>query len=992
MKRLSALLGLCLLGAAPSALEIRGLRHPALSPDGRRIAFDWHGDIWSCPTEGGQAERLTDDPADEQKPCWSPDGTKIAFSSDKAGNRDLFVLDLGSKEARQLTYHSSDDDTPAWSPDGKWIAFQSNRDSNLDLPLNNNVWDLWKTPADGGTATRITRFRGENPAWSPDGKWIIYDRYSSGYADGEHNLFVIASDGSGVPREIASGGEDSRHPVVKGSQVYFAHEANGLKLSSSHRNVWRTSITGGPLLQVTGHRDNEVTWPSATPKSDVLVYEHDFDLYSVDLRKSLPEPRKLAITTGYQYDNPETLRTYTAGFRTPAWSPSGSRIAFVCRGQVWIASADGGDPKAITGDEDDHRDPAWTPDENGIVYVGGLPGAPAHVWVADVASGAVRKLTREEGNYRTPRLTADGRRLLVSRTRGESTELLLMDLDAGGSQQLATGGDGAPEYGTFSPDGKSIAFLLTQGNRTDVVVMSVEGRNRRVIPTEQSVKSGLAWSPDGTKLAWSQASQDGSRSVQVAEVESSQIQNVARGGLSPSWSPDGTMLVAEVDRGRAPEAQTLLIFDLRSSHKLTIDIKASRRVSRREDMLGVFLQVWASYAGNYYDPFFHGVDWTAAREKYRGLAGECRTKPELYDLINDMIRELHSSHIHLTPAPLKNSVVSGSLAADLASNEDGTLRVVRIEGGGPAEKAGLAEGEMIVGAQGSPLTPRTDLDRILTGDAGAGIPEIQLDVRSDAGAVRSVTLKGLERNALRELKYENRIAWRKKVTRERSGGRLAYHHIKLMVQPEVTRLKRALEEDCADAEGLVLDERDGMGGLAHRPVCSLLDSTAADRLNANPACATRNRNGATALDKYGQGPQGGRNSGKSWDRPVIMIQNEISRSDKEILPFTFRHLGIGYLVGMPTAGGVIGGNEWTMQDGSKIIVSVQGWFAADGRNLEGYGVPPDFRAAETHEDLIAGHDAPLEKAIEVLLAQMDGKIARLRKPGLEKKFEGQPGK
>jgi len=128
------------------------------------------------------------------------------------------------------------------------------------------------------------------------------------------------------------------------------------------------------------------------------------------------------------------------------------------------------------------------------------------------------------------------------------------------------------------------------------------------------------------------------------------------------------------------------------------------------------------------------------------------------------------------------------------------------------------------------------------------------------------------------------------------------------------------------------------------------------------------------------------------DKPVIMVMNEISRSDKEILPFTFRHLGIGYLVGMPTAGGVIGGNEWTMQDGSRITVSVQGWFSADGRNLEGYGVPPDYRVAETHEDLLAGRDAPLEKAIEVLLAQMDGKIAALRKPGLEKNGDSRQGK
>jgi len=319
------------------------------------------------------------------------------------------------------------------------------------------------------------------------------------------------------------------------------------------------------------------------------------------------------------------------------------------------------------------------------------------------------------------------------------------------------------------------------------------------------------------------------------------------------------------------------------------------------------------------------------------------------------------------------------------------LKIVRVEPNGPADKAGLVAGDVLVGIGETSLDAGRDLDRLLSADHAETPPEVQVRVKSAGGEERTVAIRGLERGALRALKYENRIAARKKMVKERSGGRLAYHHIKMMVQAEVSRLKTALEKEFPEAEALVLDERDGVGGLAHRPICSLLDSGAADRLNAAPACYTRNRNGTTSPDVYGAGSQGGRNPGKSWDRPVILVQNEISRSDKEIFPYTFRYLGIGYLVGMPTAGGVIGGNEWSMRDGSKITVSVQGWFSADGRNLEGYGVPPDFRVPETHEDLIAGRDAALEKAIEVLLAQLDGKIASPRKPG-DRKGEGQPGK
>src|SRR6185436_21042901 len=101
MARVAALLFVLVLGAAPPSIEIRGMRHPALSPDGKRVAFDWHGDVWICPVEGGAAERVTRDPAHEQKPCWSPDGRKLAFSSDKGGNRDIFVVDLATGDVEQ---------------------------------------------------------------------------------------------------------------------------------------------------------------------------------------------------------------------------------------------------------------------------------------------------------------------------------------------------------------------------------------------------------------------------------------------------------------------------------------------------------------------------------------------------------------------------------------------------------------------------------------------------------------------------------------------------------------------------------------------------------------------------------------------------------------------------------------------------------------------------------------------------------------------------
>ena len=396
-----ALIGLALLGATGGDLEIAGMRHPALSPDGEWIAFDWSGDIWVCPSGGGTARRLTHDPSHEQKPAWSLDGTTIAFAGDRQGNLDLYLLDVATLGVEPLTFHSSDDDAPAWSPDGKSIAFQSTRDSNLDLAFNDRVWDVWRMEAGGGTATRVTRFRGENPAWSPDGEWIAYDRYATGYNDGEHNIFVVSADGSGIPREVAAGSEDSRRPAFRGGDLYFAHEANGIH-RAGNRNVWKTSLKGGALRQVTGHARDQVTWPTTSENHPFLVYEHGFGLHTLDLRKPGSKPRKLRIVAEAAQADPGVSRVLIRGMGQPAWSPSGARIAFTCRGDIWTVAADGGEAKRVSASLDEDRDPFWSSDGRSLVYISRPWGGPGHVAIISSKGGKGRPVTREPGFYANP--------------------------------------------------------------------------------------------------------------------------------------------------------------------------------------------------------------------------------------------------------------------------------------------------------------------------------------------------------------------------------------------------------------------------------------------------------------------------------------------------------------------------------------------------------------------------------------------------------------
>jgi C-terminal processing protease CtpA/Prc len=216
--------------------------------------------------------------------------------------------------------------------------------------------------------------------------------------------------------------------------------------------------------------------------------------------------------------------------------------------------------------------------------------------------------------------------------------------------------------------------------------------------------------------------------------------------------------------------------------------------------------------------------------------------------------------------------------------------------------------------------------------------------------------------------------------KERSNGRLVYHHIQYMNAAEVKRLQEAIETEFGDAEGMVLDIRDGMGGLAHWQVMSLLQSRVRQDYKDKAILYMRYRNGRVIPDVFSFNPIGGTVPEEvSFKRPVTLIQNEVSRSDKEIFSYIFNVMGMGYRVGTPTAGGVIGGFPNRLVDGSNVVVSVQGWYTKEGTNLEGFRVPPDVYVGRSIEDWHTGRDPQLEKATEVLLAQLEGKLPLPRK-------------
>jgi C-terminal processing protease CtpA/Prc/Tol biopolymer transport system component len=955
------------MALAPAGGPVVGARHPAVSPDGTQIAFAWRGDIWIAPVEGGAARRITTDPADEAHPAWSPDGQALAFSTDRRGNRDIATVRLSDGTITAITFHSADDDRPAWSPDGRFIAFESNRDKNLDLPVDSDFRDVWVAPAEGGTAWRVTLFGGCDPSWAPDGRAIVYTRYAGGYADGQHDLFVIrVEDGRPVAGEIpcrlVAGPEDSRSPVWHGDFVWFVHEAHGIRYRPFY-NVWRVRAAGGAPVQATA-LTGDVRSVSVALRADFVVFEYDFALW----RLTPDGPARIGITVDEAPDPAlhDRTRVVRSGARDPAWSPDSSRLAIEYDGSIWVMNADGSDPQRVTHPERESHSPAWAGDGESLYFLTGPMGGPFSIARASVADGlGIEIVADREGQFTDLAVAPDGSRFAVEEHLPDGPRVRVFDTD--GSSAAFDGK--APAFG---PDGSLYYVEGERRLRSEHGVLFEYGG--RIL--------GFAVSPDGERFACAVVPEGATNSRLVIWERSAGRQRVLESRpdvsrLDPAWAPDGATLayveVAARDVGAARQDPRAAIW-----YRDVDDPPAAMRLSYRlvsrmtmaEENLLVFRRAWSWLDRAYYDPFHHGVDWDEVLRRYEPVLANSATAAERHDRLNEMIRELRTSHVRVSP-PRRSTVETGYLGIQAEVETDGAVRVAGVVARGPAEEAGIRTGDVIVALDGRPFR---DLDEALTRNVEGrerGFVPVALTVETAEGT-REVQVTPISQSQLREIKYRNVIEWRERHVRERSGGRLGYHHVRYMAEDELRRLRDAVRSGFGGADGLVLDIRDGVGGMAHMPMLHLLDETVPERINRRPACYTRTRTGRVAPDRY---QPNRRLVDVHWNRPVILIQNSVSRSDKEIFSHTFRHLGLGYVVGTETAGGVIGGNDLRLPDGAFMTVSIQGWFSSDGRNMEATGAEPDFHVEYTHEDLYAGRDPQLDRAVEILLAQMDGRIA-----------------
>ena len=426
------------------------MRHPSLSAT--QIAFSFAGDIWTVPREGGRAVRLTDSPGVAGDPCFSPDGSMIAFGGHYDGNSDVFVMPATGGVPKRLTYHPSGSAPVGWTPDGKDVVFVSSMLSQNDLPR------LFKVPANGGTPVSLPFPSGSDASFSPDGSKIAYmpgiqwqDAWKR-YRGGQTSPIWIGNLSDSHVAEIPRKNSNDKNPMWVGGKVYFISDRAG------NFTLYSYDVASKSVKQLVKNDGFDVK--SASAMGDSIVYEQLGSIKMLDVAAGKPHDVPIRIDGDFAEVRPQ-FKSVAYLIGSGSLSPSGARAVFEARGNVFTVPASKGDIRDLTQSSDTYqREPVWSPDAKSIAYFSDAGGE--YKLVVSPASGEGASKSYVLGNspafYYTPVWSPDSSKIAY---RDNHLTIWYLDLSSGKNAKIDEFPYVDPLYdGTpaWSPDGKWIAY------------------------------------------------------------------------------------------------------------------------------------------------------------------------------------------------------------------------------------------------------------------------------------------------------------------------------------------------------------------------------------------------------------------------------------------------------------------------------------------------------------------------------------------------------
>lgn len=1075
---LTAAFGIGLAGAASA--ETRFLQQPDASED--HLVFVYAGDFWLTDREGGDPRRLTSDPASETDPHFSPDGRHVAFTANYNGNPDVYVIPVDGGPAERLTYHPGADIVRGWTPEGQ-VLFMSGRDINRRRGER-----LYTVSLEGGPPEAVILPQAFDGAYSPDSGRIAYQLFrpaqsgASGWKrhrGGTTPPIWIFDFESREVEKIPHERLNDTYPMWVGETVYFLSDRDGLV------NLYAYGPNGA-VRRLTDQQVWDIDTAEAGP--GVIAFEAGGRVQLYDIAAGVTRPLEIDLA----FDAPQAQIAWKDASKTitaQAISPSGLRVAFSGRGDIFTVPVEKGDTRNLT-DTDGVKETSvlWSPEGDRIAWLSD-PGDGVTMKISDQRGlESPREIELEQGPYyELLAWSPDGRSIAYE---DNHLNLYLLDLESGQSRRLAThayrsgGADFAP---SFSPDSRWLAFTERQPNYFGrLKVHHLETGETRFLPDDIAAASSPVFSRDGAYLFFAASTNFGPRTVGLDMT--SQERPIRRGlyafvlaadGETPlppetgdeetdepdaadeteengaaeddgetedngaSDTPPETRIdfdrirerlvalpVAERDYAsltvakdnslfyldrrqpgvsneppekRDPAVHSLHRFDFGKREETTVleeqvadytmsakgthilvrgpkgqwqvretaapekdpkslNLSGMRmRVDPRAEWRHIFADVWRMESEFFYAENMHGIDWEAVRAQYEPLVGHVASRADLNTLLIEMIGEMEVGHNRLFGGDSysPDTVKVGLLGADYEI-ADGRYRVTRVYGGeqwtpfirGPlsAPGHGVEAGEYILAIDGEPLTAADNIHARLEGKAGKQVILTVNDTPAVEGA-RHVTVTPTDDD--NDLRLWQWIEDNRRKVSEATDGRVGYIYLPNTAGDGYDFFNRYFFGQ-VDKEGLVIDERFNGGGQAANYIVEIL---------SRPYLASwKDRDGRLFTTPAG-----------IMAGPKAMLINQYAGSGGDFLPWAFRRLELGPLIGTRTWGGLIGiAANPPLIDGGFLSVPFFRFITPDAEwRVENEGVPPDIEVEQTPKEVIAGGDPQLERAIAEVMEALE---------------------
>ncbi len=554
-----------------------------VSPDGETMIFDMLGDLYTVPIAGGEATALTSEIAWTYQPKYSPDGSKIAFISDREGGDNLWVMDVDGENARSLT--SEGDNlvhTPAWSPDGEYLATMKGFTSTRSIAAG----EIWMYHLGGGSGLQITeRPHGKRdqksmaePAFSPDGRYLYYSQdVTSGRVwqynkDSAGSIFAIKrwdrETGKDETFVSGPGGAIRPTPSPDGKYLAFIKRLYGLVSAIYLKDLetgreWAIYDNFERDMQESSGTEGNAPAIAWTPDSASIVFWSGGGFHRVDVesRKTSSIPVHVRAEKKMQPSLrfPVEVAPATVKVRMPRWAQYASEdsVVFQALGHLYVRDASGGEPRRLT-TQTDHFEfhPSVSRDGRWVVYTSWDDQKLGSVRIVSLDGGASRAVTSQPGHYVEPRFSPDGSHIVYRKFSGGfllspvwSTEpgIYVAPVDGGEAERISNWGFNAH----FGADPERV-FFSQSADFTELALKSVgvDGHEERTHLQGAKVTE-FSVSPDGRWVAFTEQynayvapfARTGKKVTIGKSTKAYPVRQVSkRAGEFLHWSADATSL------------------------------------------------------------------------------------------------------------------------------------------------------------------------------------------------------------------------------------------------------------------------------------------------------------------------------------------------------------------------------------------------------------------------------------------------------------------